>query len=221
MKQPSTLQDKPFWHRAKNLLGLTFGSVLVTHYEGSNGRKTLWKVVCTACGSIKTLNSTDLQRAKSCGCLQKQSISTAQKTHGMTKTPIYAIYRSMIDRCKLPTHQAWKNYGGRGIEVDDTWKNFIAFYNDMYPTYQPGLTLDRINNNGNYSKENCRWVTYEQNANNRRTSKFIDTPQGKMTIAQAARYYGIGTTTLHYRIKAGIAKSQLFTKPNVRNRFMT
>lgn len=221
MKQPSTLQNKPFWHLAKDLTAKTFGTLFVLSYEGSTKGKTLWKVICTQCSKIKILNSTDLKRAKSCGCLAKQLSKKARETHGMTKSPIYAVYRSMLGRCTTPTHQAWKNYGGRGIEVCGEWNTFEQFYKDMGPTYKADLTLDRIDNNGNYSKTNCRWVTYTENMNNRRSSKTIQTPNGPMTIAQAARHYQINVTTLHYRIKNKVPLDHLFDKADIRNRFMT
>jgi hypothetical protein len=212
----STLQDKPFFHKAKNLLGQYFGTQLVTTYAGSNKKKTLWEVLCTACGTTKTLNSSDLRRAKSCGCIPGN-----KGTHKMATTPQYAIYRSMVARCKNPKHPAWKNYGGRGISVHKDWSSFETFWTDMAPTYQPGLVLDRINNNANYSKENCRWTTYRENSNNKRNTRYVETPIGRIPLAIAAEKFKIGYSTLHYRQTKGVPDNILLSPPNVRNRFMT
>lgn len=212
----STLQNKPFFHKAKNLLGQHFGTLLVTAYAGSNKKNTLWEVRCTACGTTKTLNSSDLQRAKSCGCIPGN-----KGTHRMTNTPQYAVYRSMIARCKNPKHPAWKNYGGRGISVHENWSSFENFWADMAPTYQPGLVLDRINNDESYSKENCRWVTYQESANNRRNTKYITTPMGTIPLALAAKKFNIGASTLHYRQNAKVPDNLLLSPPDVRNRFTT
>ena len=89
----------------------------------------------------------------------------------------------MKDRCALPTHQAWRNYGGRGITVCARWaESFGNFWADMGPTYVPGLTLDRRDNEAGYSPENCRWTTYKVQANNRRVSSKTST-----TSSPAAR----------------------------------
>jgi Fic family protein len=79
--------------------------------------------------------------------------------------------------------------------------SFQAFWKDMGETYSTGLTLDRIDNSQGYEKSNCRWVGYRTQANNRRGNVLVDTPKGKMTISQASRVFGIGKTTIHYRLK--------------------
>jgi hypothetical protein len=88
--------------------------------------------------------------------------------HGMSRHPAWGAWHNMIQRCGDPTHAAWKDYGGRGIKVCVRWQLFANFWKDMGPTYQPGLTLDRINNDRGYKLSNCRWATWEvQNRNKR------------------------------------------------------
>ena len=113
----------------------------------------------------------------SCGCSTAQFISKSRTTHGMSRHPVYAVWRSMIDRCKLPTHQAWANYGGRGIAVCGHWKKFENFWADMQAAYRAGLTLERVENDRGYSKANCIWATHAEQANNRRNS-----PKNQSTI---------------------------------------
>jgi hypothetical protein len=141
----------------------------------------------------------------------------------MSYKPIYAVYRAMLDRCNRPNHQAYHNYGGRGISVCDRWQeSFTNFYKDMGPTYQEGLTLDRTDNMGNYTPENCRWVLWQPQMVNKRPNVWVDTPHGKMTLSQISDMTGIGRSTIHYRWKAGVREwEQLTCKPDTRNWFMT
>jgi hypothetical protein len=116
----------------------------------------------------------------------------------MSKHPAYAVWRSMCDRCRLPSHQAWANYGGRGITVCERWQEaFEHFWEDMGPSYQPGLTLDRIDNEGNYTYENCRWVPYKVQALNRRGNIGVD-------LATLSQKTGIARSTLYYRFQRGL-----------------
>lgn len=113
---------------------------------------------------------------QSCGCLQKQI--TANKnilnaTHKQTKHRLYKVWNNMNQRCNNPKHEAYKNYGGRGISVCNEWLDINNFINDMFPSFIEGLTIDRENTNGNYEKSNCRWATKQ--VQNRNTRKLIST----------------------------------------------
>lgn len=210
-------------HRAKDYTGQKFGYLTAIRYAGSDGQKSQWEFECELCGSVTTKVPGEVQKQMkraavvACGCLK----GTTGTTHGMSKHPAYAVWRSMIDRCRLPTHPAWKNYGGRGIEVCPRWHTFSNFWTDMGPTYQSGLTLDRKDNDSDYTPENCRWVTRMAQARNQRRNVVIDTPWGTMTVAEASARSGIGATTLHYRLDNGVTGSDLFTTPDARNQFTT
>ena len=126
----------------------------------------------------------------------------------------------MLARCQNPKHQAWANYGGRGITVCERWRrSFEAFWEDMGSGYRPGLDIDRRDNEAGYSPKNCRWVPRIVNSNNKRVNRMVDTPWGKMTVAQASRASGIGQTTLTYRLDHDWPASVLFVAPDVTNRF--
>lgn len=120
----------------------------------------------------------------------------------MTNTVLYFKWAGMRERCYTPSCKDYKNWGARGITVCLRWRDsFLNFQADMAPTYKPGLTLGREDNNGPYSPENCRWETAKQQANNTRCNVFIETPKGRMTVKQAAEAYGIKPVTLHARLR--------------------
>lgn len=157
------------------MTGQRFGRWLVLE-RGDNGagRQARWICRCD-CGGIRLVRSTHLKSGStaSCGCLQKERISEKKTTHGHAgrggETAEYRTWQAMKDRCYNPRHKFFKNYGGRGITVCDRWReNFRAFLADMGRKPRPELSLDRINNEGNYEPGNCRWATRGQQACNRR-----------------------------------------------------
>ena len=209
--------------RARDLKGMKQNYLTAIEYVGSNGKKSLWKVRCD-CGKefIMTAGHFLEGKQKSCGCMRGKLIEAAKGTHRHSKHPLYHVWRSMKQRCTVPTAQAWANYGGRGIRVCDRWlESFENFWADMSPTYQEGLTLDRIDVNGNYTPENCRWVDYKTQARNTRKNILINTPWGRITVAEASERSGIGNTTLLYRLDHGWTEDILFTKPDLSNKSTT
>ncbi len=113
--------------------------------------------------------------------------------------PLYRTWHNMKMRCNNPNVPCYKNYGGRGIKVCETWLEFHSFYEDMFDTYIEGLQLDRIDNNGNYEPNNCRWVTVKQNSSNTRRSKFLTYRDKTRTVTQWAEYLGIKSSTFRQR----------------------
>lgn len=134
------------------------------------------------------------------------------KTHGMSRTRIYDIWTTMKQRCTNPNHCKYKNYGGRGVRITDEWNSFSVFYKWAIENgYEENLTLDRINSNGNYEPNNCRWVKQKQQQNNRTNNRIIEIDGVSHTLSEWSEISGICLKTIWGRLKKGwSAKEAIF-----------
>jgi len=118
----------------------------------------------------------------------------------------------MKRRCYNPNRPEYSSYGGRGIVMCDQWHEFDSFYSDMGPR-PPGMTLDRIDNDGPYSPENCRWATYTEQNRNRRDNRMVTVDGVRMTISEACERVGLHQSTVYRRIRRGVAEVDWFSRP--------
>lgn len=159
----------------KNIpIGTKFFSLVTvseTYMKEFPKRKRRFIDVQCDCGSdVKGVNFNSLVsgRLLSCGCARNGS---SLITHNLSQSPIYKVWAGMKKRCDNPNTYKFVDYGGRGISYQESWANFESFYQDMGNQFEKGLELDRIDTNGNYTKENCRWVSRSVNCHNRRKRK--------------------------------------------------
>ena len=178
----------------KDLSNQRFGKLVALNVDKKENDKTYWMCKCDCGKKCSVLTSRLISgHTKSCGCLNNELIGELNKTHSKSKTRIYKIYQGMKARCYRKTAPNYDNYGGRGIIICQEWLNdFMNFYNwAMENGYSDDLSIDRINNDGNYCPENCRWTNAEEQANNRRTSRYVSVDGETITVAMFAKKYGI------------------------------
>lgn len=187
-------------------VGRVFGRLTITSFDGPS-RVT---ATCTCGGTWKGRIYPLLKgETRSCGCLLREARSTAgkaNKKHGMDGTPEYMAWTAMRSRCRNPDHRSFHNYGGRGITVCKEWdEDFQAFFRDMGPRPGPGFSLDRIDNNLGYFKDNCRWATRKEQSNNVRRNRVYVFMGEDLTISEASDKFDISYSVLKRRLDAGMA----------------
>jgi hypothetical protein len=186
----------------KQLAGQRFGRLIAEVWVPGALRKGAWRCVCD-CGQAKLASSTHLTKGvvTSCGCLRPK--------HGGKGTRAYSIWRWIIGRCAQRGHKNWSDYGGRGIGLCDRWMRFENFLADMGQP-EPGATIERRDNDGNYEPENCYWATRKAQARNTRRSIVITFDGRTQSLAAWAEEFGANYWLIHSRHKAGWAPERIF-----------
>ena len=203
----SKRDDNGKLHYYKDITGQKYGRLTAIKYVYTKNKKAYWLCKCD-CGNevIIAYSSLKSKNTKSCGCLKheyaKKYYSNLNKTHGMTETNLYKKWLGIKTRCYNKGVHGYKNYGGRGIKVCDEWlHSFENFYDwAIYHGYSDGLTLERIDTNGNYEPDNCKWITNLEQQNNKRNNRYIQYGAEKHTIAEWSRLTGINKNTLRDRL---------------------
>lgn len=174
---------------ARELTNQVFGKLTALVHFVQAG-KSKWNCRC-ACGNKVDVYATHLLRGNSTSC--RNCFGAPVKT-----LPAHASWVAMLTRCNNPNHEAYERYGGRGIKVCSDWLAFENFYRDM-GVRPDGLTLDRIDSNGNYELNNCRWATRKEQSNNTSTNRRINYVGEMLTIAEVARKTGEKYHTVYSR----------------------
>jgi len=206
---------------AVDLTGRRFGRLVVQSRHYSIGprqnRGALWLCHCD-CGEVRIVRSDALQSGKtvSCTCQKRDRVTT----HGLSrmadgkKTPEFEVWRGIRRRCCDPSQIGFARYGGRGIKICDRWQNdYAAFLNDMGKRPSAKHSIERIDNDGDYSPENCRWATSTEQAQNRRSTRLFEFSGQAKCISQWAREFGLNKTTLRRRLDRGVPMPQALSQP--------
>lgn len=195
----------------KDLTNQRFERLTVIELSGQDKHgHALWLCKCD-CGNEKIIMSSNLIRGltKSCGCLQDES----RTKHNMLNTRIYKIWEEMKCRCFNKNYKRYHDWGGRGIKVCDEWKNsFQAFYDwSMKHGYKDNLSIDRIDNDGNYEPSNCRWATCKEQNRNKRNNRLITYKGETHCLSEWVEILNLSKSAIEGRLKRGWSVEKTFT----------
>lgn len=197
-------------------IGNKYGRLTVVEYLGMIDGKRKYLCRCD-CGNERTLPIYDLKsgHTKSCGCLMREMTVERNRTHGGHKTRLYKIWGGMKTRCHNSNSPKYKDYGGRGIAVCQEWRDNFDTFRDWATTngYAEDLSLDRINVDGNYEPDNCRWSDMKTQARNKRNNRYITLNGETLTIATWAERTGIKAITIRSRLNSGWSVEKTLTTP--------
>jgi hypothetical protein len=188
--------------RALDLTGQVFGRLTAVCRADVQSGDPRWVCRCE-CGQTTTSLTARLRNGhvKSCGCLVYDAVKKHGHARGSGSSPEYMTWQSMIDRTSNPNHQSYKHYGGRGIGVDPLWRDFRNFLADMGPRPSLKHSIDRINNNVGYSKDNCRWATQKTQMSNTRRTQFIQLHGQRTRLADACILTGVKYGSVYFTIR--------------------
>ena len=181
-----------------------------------DGKKETAYICKCDCGNKRKVLAYNLKNGhtQSCGCQSLENRIKAKTTHHKVGTRIYRIWRGMKTRCENSKDYHYEFYGKRGIKVCDEWQKFEPFYKWATENgYAEHLTLERINNDGNYEPSNCRWATVKEQCNNRRTSRFITYNNVTRTLSEWAEIANMKPGSLAYRLKCGWSMEEALSTP--------
>jgi len=178
-----------------------------------HGQDQKWKCRC-ACGNESIVRGPSLRNGKttSCGCFHLERLRDQATSHGLSRHALYSVWNNMMARCYSPKYVKFQNYGGRGITVCERWHSIANFVEDMGER-PPGTTLDRIDNDGNYRPDNCRWADRVTQNNNRRGNLKIVVGDKLMSTREIVTQYGIPYYVLTDRLRDGWTGDRIASVP--------
>lgn len=188
------------------LVGRRFGRLVVESDAPQRARRSRYLNCVCDCGTTRQVAYTSLRCGftRSCGCLKAETAGKHSITHGLSNFgPEYDIWVAMVSRCTKVTDPAFHNYGGRGIKVCQRWIEVRNFLSDMGKRPSAQHSVERKNNNGDYSPENCIWGTKDQQVNNTRRNRVVEFHGERMTWMQASKRFKIEYNTLRQRFRNG------------------
>lgn len=202
----------------KDMIGKRFGMLTVLEeIEQKNSRGLTCYVCLCDCGNTVNVCGRDMTRKHtfSCGCLHKNMMQKRFLKHGGHGTRLYSIWKGMNTRCNSKNTDYYKHYGGKGVKICDEWKDFSVFRDwALTNGYADNLTLDRIDFNGDYCPDNCRWLTMKEQSNNRSTNHRITYKGMTKTISQWADYFGLSYGAMSARVYNGWSMERIeYTPP--------
>lgn len=195
--------------------GLRFGKLTVIKLSDHNNGVASFECLCD-CGNTVVRRSSNLRikRISSCGCDGVNQATLAKFKHGLIHTRIYKIWSNMRQRCQNPENDNYSFYGGRGIKVCERWETFANFYEDMKEGYVNNLTLDRVDNFGNYEKSNCKWISHKSQCRNRRSSVYLEFNGKRLSYVEWGEITGVCGSAIAKRLQRGWTIEQALTVPN-------
>lgn len=195
-------------YHTEDLIGRKFGRLTIYHDMGHNKKTRNRHLICKCeCGNETESYLRDLLsgRSKSCGCLHAEQSRDAATKHGQCHHPLYGAWVAMRRRCRDSGFRSFKNYGGRGIAVCPEWENFEIFLSWANSSgWEEGLTIERVDNEGHYSPNNCRWATRAEQSRNTRQNRRLEFRGDILCVTDIARLANIDRSTLDRRLKLGI-----------------
>jgi hypothetical protein len=193
--------------------GDQIGQWTVLEFSDHGKYKYYWKCRCS-CGTVKDVQQCHLSHGKSTKCTtcKSQGMNNSRYSHGKADSRIYKNWHDMKARCENPKNSAYKYYGGRGIQVCERWQDFNLFYSDMGDPPSSELSIDRIDVNGNYAPDNCRWATAVEQARNRRDNRMLTFDGKTMCLTDWAAVVGISGGAISDRLKRGWSVQRALTE---------
>ena len=189
----------------KDLTGMRFGKLTVLYEDNDRTTHGCTRWICRCeCGTIKSIDRGSLTSGKtrSCGCLHNELLGASRRKHGSSGSRLYRIWKSIKERCYRKKCRIYKYYGERGVCICDEWKDDFKSFEKWARSngYNDELSIDRIDHDGNYSPDNCRWVDAKAQNNNKRTNHILTLDGVSHTMSEWADITGISYSAIRNRI---------------------